>query len=106
MIVNNTSKGSSQLNQLRAELEKQEALSRLNKLEDYRKYLLPLLQGAVSNKWLEPSEFKTKEEFYKAYTDAYGRAKAFSEIISILETAEASAERTIKAMDPETKYEI
>ena len=105
MTVNNSSK-KAKLHQLKQGLELQEALNRISQSEDYQEYLLPILLSAVKNKWLDPSGFKTYEEFHLAYSAAFGRAKAYGEIINMLAGSEAGANRITKAMDPEPKYEI
>ena len=66
-------------------------------------YLLPKLKQALLNKWLEPSTFKTQEEFFKAYTEAHGRAKAYKEIIDLIENSEARIASIKKALDAPNK---
>lgn len=73
----------------RQELQRQQALQRLNSSEDYQKYLKPLLEAQVLNKWLDPSSFPTFESFHKAYSESFGRAAAFKEVLAYMSTAEA-----------------
>lgn len=61
----------------------------------------------MNNKWLEPSEFKTQEEFFKAYTEAHGRAMAYKEIIDLVGGSESKIASIKKAIDNSGKsYEI
>lgn len=41
----------------------------------------------MTNKWPDPSKFASKDEFFKAYTELYGKAKAFQEIIDMVNNA-------------------
>lgn len=53
-----------------------------------------MLQEAFQNKWLDPSEFNSKEQFFKAYTEAHGKATAYVEIYDLLASAEQRAQQT------------
>ena len=94
------------LQEFKEQAKFQEGLNRLHKSADYQEFLLPKLQSAANNKWVDPTKFETKEAFFKAYTEAFGRAKAFQEIIDLLANSEAQLLRITKAMSGESKYEI
>lgn len=50
----------------------------------------------TQNLWPDPAEAKSVEEFHKQYTEHYGRAMAFKEIFSMLETADEMARNLAK----------
>ena len=90
---------------LTQELKKQEALERISKSQDYQEYLKPILESAVKNKWLDPSEFKSLEEFHKAYSESFGRASAFRELMMILDNAGTMARNISEQMSkPKKNY--
>ena len=68
--------------------------------------LLPLLKSALLNKWLEPSAFKTQEEFFKAYTESHGRAKAYKEIIDLIEASPSKIDSIRKSIDGKKEFVI
>ena len=72
---------------LQDKLHQQEGLHRLSKTDEYQLHLKPLLQRAVVNKWLDPADFKTLEHFHKAYSESFGRAKAYQEIMDMIDNA-------------------
>lgn len=47
--------------------------------------------AAFNNKWPDPSQAKTVEEFHKQYSEQYGRAMAYQEIFNMLEQADKMA---------------
>ena len=49
--------------------------------------------GLVSSKWPKPSDYKTREELVIPYTEAYGYAKAVTDLIAILENAGERAKK-------------
>lgn len=86
-----TSKGyktNSKTNKLKRELRKWQALSNLSKNKDYQQFLKPILREAFSNLWPDPSRAHSFEEFFKQYSEQYGRAIAYKEIYNMLESAE------------------
>ena len=105
MIANDILK-KQKLLQFKEELQVQEAFHRINKLEDYREHLLPKLQAAATNLWVDPAKFPDQQAFFKAYTESYGRARAYQEIIDLLASSEARISAITKAMDPKEKFAI
>jgi len=65
-----------------------------------------MLEHQVNNKWLDPAEFDSIEKFHKAYTEVYGKAKAFEEIISILNGANEMAKKTKESIVGKKDYAI
>ena len=93
--------------QLQGEYNRQEALHRLSQQEEYRQYLKPLLEQALYNKWLDPSEFNDNESFKKAYDEMFGRMRAFKELHELIEGAKDRAATIKKEMEkPEVNFSI
>jgi len=84
---------------LQKELKLQEGLSRVRASDDFQNYLLPILERAAHNKWVNPVEFEDKEAFFKAYTESFMRAKAYEEIIQILEDASVRIDDIAKRLE-------
>lgn len=80
--------------EVKLQLIRWQALNRLCKSTDYQQHLKPYLQQAFSNKWIDPSQFKTLGEFHKSYTENFGKATAFQEIIDLLDSAELAEQQT------------
>lgn len=65
--------------------------------------------AAFNNKWLNPEDFKSFEEFHKAYTEERGRALAYQEIFNLLEGAEQRITDIRKQLDTlkrDVSYEL
>lgn len=54
------------------------------KSEEYLRFLKPILEQALNNKWPDPAQ----EGFERKYIIDFSRAKAFQEIYLMLENAE------------------
>ena len=88
---------------LKQELLKQEALSRINKSQDYLQHLKPELETAFTNKWPDPSQ----KDFDRKYVIEFARANAYKEIFNKLATADHMIEAITKQIaEPEKNYEI
>jgi len=75
-------------------IAKWEALYRISQSTDYIEYLKPILQEAFNNKWPDPTQAKTPEEFHKQYTEQYGKAMAYKELYNLIESS-GSVSRTL-----------
>ena len=90
---------------LKAQVDKWEGLHRIAQSEDYKEYLKPILEGAFHNKWVDPASAETSEQFFKQYTEAYGRANAYKEIFTMLDQAGEMAINLAKqANNPDRDY--
>lgn len=86
---------------LNKELKKWEAFYQLSQTKQYKEYLKPLLEQ-TQNKWLDPAQFKTVEEFHKAYSESWGRAKAFTELLNWFDNSEPMITQITKQLtEPE-----
>jgi hypothetical protein len=65
---------------------------------DYQNYLLPKLQEACHNKWLDPAKFSDLPTFHKAYVESFARAAAYKEIMFILSNAESEIKRLTESL--------
>lgn len=93
--------------QIKKQLSLYEGLHRLSSSSDYQNYLKPILQEAFQNKWPDPTQAKTPEEFHKQYTEAYGRSMAYMEIFNLLANAGSVAQNLSKQLkNPDRNYEI
>ena len=88
------------------ELIRWEALDRISKLQEYQEHLRPILINAQQNKWLEPEKFKTLDQFHKAYSEVYGRAKAFGEIQTMIDGASAMLKSLADVEGKKKSYEF
>lgn len=66
------------------QLKQAEALTRIYLSKDYQEVLLPLLQAAVSNKWLDPLQYPSQEEFHRAYLQMRAKAVVCQEQMDLL----------------------
>lgn len=57
----------------------------------------------MSNRWLDPTQFKTQDEFVKAYNEVHGRAQAYGELIDMLSGAEGKIEQLTKSLSTDKK---
>lgn len=83
---------------LQQELQRQQGLHRLHSSVDYQNYLEPVLQQAVSNKWLDPSLFNDTDTFHKAYVESFARAAAYKEILFLIENSENKIKELTQAI--------
>jgi len=67
-------------------LRQAQAFNRIWHSQDFQEHLLPYLQ--VENKWLDPRQFKSQEDFQWAYQESWGKAQAFRELIKLLQESE------------------
>ena len=96
------------------ELRKWQALSRLGKSKDYLEFLKPILEAVQHNKWLDPDQqdqqgkplFPDLQSFHKAYTEVYGKAKAFGELQTMIEMADAMIDNIAKQEKNKKSYEL
>lgn len=92
---------------LKKEMLKWEALNRIFSTKDYQLYLKPILEGAFTNIWPDPTKASSYEEFHKQYSEQYGRAMAYKEIFSMLEGAGRVLENLTKQVnDPDKNYAL
>ena len=82
---------------LTKQLQVQMAYQRIWHSKDFQEYLLPQL--TQDNRWLDPQEFKDNAEFQRAYEISWARARAFTELITMLETAEDRIADTTKRIE-------
>jgi hypothetical protein len=62
---------------------------------------------SISNKWVDPTTYADKETFYKAYTDAFAKAKVFQELIDLLASQEQRIKEITKRLErDEVDYAI
>ena len=73
---------------LQDKLDRAVRLNRMYQSEDFREVLLPALKEASNLKFLNPLDFPSQEEFLRAYNLAFSKAKAYSELLSLFETAD------------------
>lgn len=105
--MKSTSQKHNNLNSLKQEALKWEALYRLSQTKEYQEYLKPILEEQFQNKWLDPAQFKTLEEFHKAYSEAYGRAQAYKEIFNFIASSGKVAQNIADQIkNPEKSYGI
>jgi hypothetical protein len=98
---------SQKINSLKQEALKWEGLHRISQSTEYQEYLKPLLQEQFQNKWLDPAQFNSLEEFHKAYSEAWGRAQAYKEIYNMLESAGKVAQNMAEQIkSPQKDYAI
>jgi hypothetical protein len=81
-------------------MELQKALAYLAGLPEYSHYLKPLLKKRLHNKWLNPSDYKTQEEFLLAYNEELGYARAVKDILKMIDDASTRVEGIAKSMEP------
>lgn len=70
-----------------------------------------ILQEAFNNKWPQPDQldsdkkplFTTYESFHKAYTEQYGKAMAFKEIFTMIESADDMSRNLAEQMSGKKK---
>lgn len=67
-------------------LRQAQAFNRIWHSQDFQEYLLPYLR--VENKWLDPRQFKSQEEFQWAYQESWGKAQAYLELVKLLQDSE------------------
>ena len=93
--------------ELRQALAQQEALYRLSQMPEWQIHLKPLLNLQLTNKWLDPLAYKTKEEFFDAYTHMHARAVAYQEVVDIVDRSAQKIEDIKKQIVlPEKPYGI
>lgn len=93
-MLNDTSPKSNKPSQnrqqiLQEQLNKARHLASLWLNPDFQNYLLPHLKSHLDNKWLDPLQFPSQEEFYRAYLQYRAKAVAYSELIQFLQSQEA-----------------
>ena len=65
------------------------------------------MEEAFLNKWPDPSQFSTSDEFHKKYTEDFGKAMAFKDLYNAIEGAEAMAQATAKQLkSPDKDYSL
>lgn len=75
--------------ELALRLETQEAFNRIYKSIDFQNFVLPVFKKVVNNDvWPNPSNYKTNEEFLKAYSEEYYRTNAYKELLKVFSGAE------------------
>ena len=70
-------------------LKKAMALNRLATSKEYIESLLPYLQKLAQVPYIDPTRFKTEEEFLFTLRSANARAGAYTELLSFLSQQEA-----------------
>jgi hypothetical protein len=104
-MQNGTSHNQAQLERvkiLQAKLDKAVRLHRLYKSEDCQQVLLPALKEASQIQWLDPAD----PNFQLNYQLAYSKAKAYKEILNLLESAEGIMNRTrLELGQPEKNFQ-
>jgi hypothetical protein len=84
---------------LQESLNREESLFRLAKQEDYQLTLRPLLQQETQIQWLNPQDYPNKEAFQEAYNLAFSKAKAYENILNLLDGSGKRAEAIRKELD-------
>ena len=99
----NTSKVSDRKIKLQQELPQLEAFYRLSKMPEWEMYLKPLLNQALTNKWLDPTKYSSDADFIRAYNQAHGRMVAYKEIILMVESASQRVEEIKRQLEVSDK---
>src|SRR3990167_5938538 len=69
----------------------------------YQEVFLPWLQSKINHQWVDPRDFKSQDEFVRAYNISWGFAKACTEIQEWLESRISEAEMLTKKEKGELK---
>lgn len=92
---------------LTASLTKALNLDTLTKSNEYVNHLLPYLKELARVPYMDPSKFKTKEEYEFALDKANIRAGVYSELISFLNQQEAMMNKIRTELEkPPVSYAI
>jgi len=92
---------------LNENLKKAMALNRIANSKDYTEILLPYLKKLAQIPYIDPTRFKTQEEFIHALKSANARVGAYTELITFLSQQEVLMEKIRESIkNPPKSYEI
>lgn len=98
---------STRKSRLNASLTKALNLDTLTKSKEYVDYLLPYLKELARVPFIDPTKFKTREEYEFALDKANIRAGVYSELISFLAQQEVMMNKIRSELEkPPTTYAI
>jgi len=88
-------------------LQKARALVRLATSKEYKETLLPYLKKLAQVPYIDPTRFKTNEEFVHVLKSANARTGAYTELITFLDQQKVVVDKISKSIkNPPKSYAI
>lgn len=92
---------------LEKSIKEAEAIDRVYRSNDFQIHLLPYLQELIKVRWIDPTKFKDRDEFFLAYEHLRAKVTTIEGLLKFMsEQGKYAIEQSKKLTGEQRNYEI